>query len=114
MDAAEYLRDANGSTLSLVALTCTWCYSPSVGLLHEAPAAARITPQTASTHLAKLTMAGLLSLDRNGRHRYFRLASPKVAEMIVTPLGRRRLHETFGVDTSGTTNAYRSAWQTWT
>jgi len=36
MDAAEYLRDANGSTLSLVALTSTWCYSPSVGLLHEA------------------------------------------------------------------------------
>jgi DNA-binding transcriptional ArsR family regulator len=44
--------------------------------------AARITPQTASTHLAKLTKAGLLLLDRNGRHRYFRLASPKVAEMI--------------------------------
>src|SRR5262249_57065350 len=48
----------------------------------ELAIAARITPQTASTHLAKLTRAGLLSLDRNGRHRYFRLASPKVAEMI--------------------------------
>ena len=44
--------------------------------------AAQITPQTASSHLAKLTKAGLLSVDRNGRHRYFRLASPKVAEMI--------------------------------
>jgi DNA-binding transcriptional ArsR family regulator len=44
--------------------------------------AARITPQTASTHLGKLTKAGLLAMDRNGRHRYFRLATPKVAEMI--------------------------------
>jgi DNA-binding transcriptional ArsR family regulator len=44
--------------------------------------AARVTPQTASTHLAKLTQAGLLSPIRDGRHRYFRLASPKVAEML--------------------------------
>ena len=44
--------------------------------------AARITPQTASTHLAKLTEAGLLSVIPNGRHRHFRLASPKVVEMI--------------------------------
>jgi len=44
--------------------------------------AARITPQTASTHLAKLTKAGLLSVVRDGRHRYFRLASPTVADMI--------------------------------
>ena len=44
--------------------------------------AARITPQTASTHLAKLTAAGVLSMVRNGRHRYFRLASPTVADMI--------------------------------
>ena len=44
--------------------------------------AARVTPQTASTHLAKLTEAGLLSVIPEGRHRYFRLASPKVVEMI--------------------------------
>jgi DNA-binding transcriptional ArsR family regulator len=44
--------------------------------------AARITPQTASTHLAKLTEAGLLSVVRSGRHRYFRLASAAVVEMI--------------------------------
>jgi DNA-binding transcriptional ArsR family regulator len=48
----------------------------------ELAVAARITPQTASTHLAKLTEAGLLSAVRNGRHRYFRLASPTVADMI--------------------------------
>lgn len=45
----------------------------------ELALAARITPQTASTHLAKLTEAGLL---RNGQHRDFRLASPAVVEMI--------------------------------
>jgi hypothetical protein len=44
--------------------------------------AAGITPQTASSHLAKLTAAGLLSVVVNGRHRHFRLASPTVVEMI--------------------------------
>jgi DNA-binding transcriptional ArsR family regulator len=48
----------------------------------ELAAAAGITPQTASTHLAKLTEAGVLSVVRNGRHRYFRLASPTVTDMI--------------------------------
>ena len=48
----------------------------------ELARAARITPQTASTHLAKLTEAGLLSVVRNGRHRVFRLASAIVLEMI--------------------------------
>jgi DNA-binding transcriptional ArsR family regulator len=49
---------------------------------NELALAARITPQTASTHLGRLTKAGLLAVDRNGRHRYFQLATPKVAEMI--------------------------------
>src|SRR5437879_7106589 len=48
----------------------------------ELATAARITPQTASTHLGKLTEAGLLSVVRNWRHLYFRLASPTVADMI--------------------------------
>ena len=48
----------------------------------ELASAARVTPQTASTHLAKLTRAGVLSVARRGRHRHFRLASPAVAAMI--------------------------------
>jgi DNA-binding transcriptional ArsR family regulator len=44
--------------------------------------AARISRQTASTHLAKLTEAGLISAVRDGRHRYFCIASPTVAEML--------------------------------
>jgi DNA-binding transcriptional ArsR family regulator len=49
---------------------------------NELACAARITPQTASTHLAKLTEVGLLSVIRNGRHRYFWLASPAVVQML--------------------------------
>src|ERR1700752_4368566 len=48
----------------------------------ELAEAARITPQTASTHLAKLTRAGVLSVARRGRHRPFQLASPTVHDMI--------------------------------
>lgn len=44
--------------------------------------AARVTPQTASTHLAKLAEAGLVAPMRDGRYRYFRLGSPRVAQML--------------------------------
>jgi DNA-binding transcriptional ArsR family regulator len=44
--------------------------------------AAHVTASTASGHLAKLTEAGLLGVVRQGRHRYFRLASPRVAQML--------------------------------
>jgi len=44
--------------------------------------AARVTRQTASTHLAKLAEVGLVAPVRAGRYRYFRLASPRVAEML--------------------------------
>jgi DNA-binding transcriptional ArsR family regulator len=45
----------------------------------ELAAGAGIMPQTASAHLARLTEAGLLSVVAQGRHRYYRLASPLVA-----------------------------------
>lgn len=48
----------------------------------ELAAAASITPQTATSHLARLTQAGLLSMQKQGRHRYHRLASPGVARML--------------------------------
>jgi DNA-binding transcriptional ArsR family regulator len=43
---------------------------------------AGVTPQTASGHLAHMTIAGLLAVERQGRHRYHRLASPAVARMM--------------------------------
>ena len=48
----------------------------------ELARAAGITPQTASGHLARLTGAGLLAMERQGRHRYHRLASLDVARML--------------------------------
>jgi DNA-binding transcriptional ArsR family regulator len=44
--------------------------------------AAHVAAPTASGHLAKLTEAGLLTPDRQGRHRYYRLASAQVAAMV--------------------------------
>jgi DNA-binding transcriptional ArsR family regulator len=43
---------------------------------------AGIMPQTASAHLARMTTAGLLSVEKQGRHRYHRLATPSVAHMM--------------------------------
>jgi DNA-binding transcriptional ArsR family regulator len=48
----------------------------------ELAAAAGIGAPTASGHLARLTAAGLLAMERQGRHRYHRLASPAVAQMV--------------------------------
>jgi len=48
----------------------------------ELAGAAGVTPQTASGHLAKMLEAELLALERQGRHRYYRLASPAVAGML--------------------------------
>jgi len=38
-----------------------------------------VAPSTASVHLKKLLDAGLVALERQGRHRYFRLQSTEVA-----------------------------------
>lgn len=48
----------------------------------ELAGVAAITPQTASGHLAKLASVGLIAAEKQGRHRYHRLASPEVARMI--------------------------------
>src|SRR3546814_3952951 len=48
----------------------------------ELASVAGITPQTASGHLSRLTTAGMLTVERQGRHRYHRLASPMVARML--------------------------------
>lgn len=65
----------------------------------ELARAAGVTPQTASGHLAKMTIAGLLAQQRQGRHHYHRLASPQVAHMLesimeVSANGREALRRT--------------------
>jgi DNA-binding transcriptional ArsR family regulator len=60
---------------------------------------AGVTPQTASGHLARMMTAQLVAVTALGRHRYYRLASPKVAQMLEAiyqvagdqPAPRRRL-----------------------
>lgn len=44
--------------------------------------AAGVSPQSASGHLSKLVDGGLLSVWRQGRFRYFRLASDEVAQAV--------------------------------
>ncbi len=43
---------------------------------------AGVTPQTASSHLARLTSAKLVTVRKQGRHRYHRLARPEIARML--------------------------------
>jgi len=46
--------------------------------------AAGVTAQTASSHLGKLLAGGLLAVETEGRHRYYRLAGPQVALALET------------------------------
>ncbi len=53
----------------------------------ELAAIADVTKQTLSAHLAKLLDAGLITCDQQGRHRYFRLADPDVAQLLESLMG---------------------------
>ncbi|WP_315836992.1 winged helix-turn-helix domain-containing protein [Bradyrhizobium prioriisuperbiae] len=48
---------------------------------------AGITPQTASSHLAKLESGGLLTPEKQGRHRYFRISGEEVADALEALMG---------------------------
>jgi len=48
---------------------------------------AGVTAQTATTHLAKLEAGGLLTLRKQGRHKYFALANDDVASLLETLMG---------------------------
>jgi len=48
---------------------------------------AGITPQTASSHLAKLEGGGLIEQEKQGRHRYYRLSDPDVAGVLESLAG---------------------------
>jgi DNA-binding transcriptional ArsR family regulator len=41
-----------------------------------------VSPQTTSGHLGKLTDGRLIACVKQGRHRYYRIATPRVAEML--------------------------------
>jgi DNA-binding transcriptional ArsR family regulator len=48
---------------------------------------AGVTPATASAHLARLVAGGVLRVEPSGRHRYYRLAGPAVAQAIESLAG---------------------------
>jgi len=48
---------------------------------------AGVTKQTISSHLSKLQEAGLIAVEQQGRHRYFRLADPDVAALLESLMG---------------------------
>jgi len=76
---------------------------------------AGITAQTASGHLARLTQAGLLVMERQGRHHYHRVASPAVAQMlesvmaVATALGDERGQRAHALTTGPRDDAMRRA-----
>lgn len=43
---------------------------------------AGVSAQTASGHLGKLTDSQLIAVEKQGRHRYYRIASPEIAQVI--------------------------------
>jgi len=53
----------------------------------ELASGAGVTKQTISAHLAKLVAAGLVAVESQGRHRYFRLADRDVAHLIESLMG---------------------------
>lgn len=56
-----------------------------------------VTPATASSHLAQLMDGGLLAAEKQGRHRYYRIADHRVAELIedLAGLADRSGHQRF-------------------
>lgn len=53
---------------------------PASVLAHEAG----VSPSTASSHLHKLTEAGLVTAEAQGRNRFYRLAGPDVGQLLET------------------------------
>lgn len=68
--------DALAALMSGMALTAT-----------ELADEAGVTRQTMSTHLSRMVGAGLLAVEAQGRHRYFRLADDDVAQLLESLMG---------------------------
>lgn len=53
----------------------------------ELAGVAGITAPTASSHLGKLVAAGLVAIETQGRHRYYRLRGPDIADLLKVLMG---------------------------
>jgi len=70
---------------------------------------AGITAQTATTHLARLKDGGLLTLRKQGRHKYFSLANEDVATLLETLMGLSAGNEALKTLTGPNDTAMRHA-----
>src|SRR6266568_4236237 len=75
----------------------------------ELARAARVTKQTASSHLSKLVNARLVSVESVGRHRYFRLADHDVGTAIEDLVGLAHRVGAVQVDSGPVDPALRKA-----
>jgi len=75
-DLAGLLADASRSTM-LQALM-----DQRARTAGELARLAKISPSTGSQHLSRLIDGGLLAVEAQGRHRYYRLAHPRVAVLL--------------------------------
>jgi len=46
-----------------------------------------VAPSTASSHLGRLLAGELIAIERQGRHRYYRLSGPDVADVLESLIG---------------------------
>lgn len=75
----------------------------------ELAGAAGVGLPTASVHLAKLDEAGLLTAAKQGRHRYFRLSGPDVAQVLEALMGLAQRTGAVRVRTGPMDTALRTA-----
>ncbi len=75
----------------------------------ELAARAGVTPSTASTHLNRLLDAAWITVERHGRHRYFRLASSDIAQMLESIAGVAPLAPVRSLSAHQTTQSLRIA-----
>lgn len=75
----------------------------------ELAGAAGVSLSTASGHLSKLDAANLLVAEKQGRHRYFRLSGPDVAQVLEALMGLAQRTGAVRVRTGPKDQALRSA-----
>lgn len=75
----------------------------------ELAGAAGVTLQTASSHLAKLLDGGLLAVERQGRHKYFRLSGADAAQLVEALMGFAQRTGAAGIRTGPRDAALRAA-----
>lgn len=78
---------------------------PAGELAHRA----HVSSSTASAHLFKLIEAGLLAVEKQGRHRYYRIANPAIIQAIETLAALSPAHPIHSLRESQIAEAVRNA-----